>query len=435
MSHRRGWVALMLFGLTLINYIDRATLSFAIFPIAQMFHLSPVAQGYLFSSFIWSYTLCVIPMGLLVDRFGAKKVAGFGMAIWSAATLCTGFAGSFATMLATRLVMGGGEASTNPAGAQVIREWIPTGERGMLNACFNGGGYAGPALCALAAGPIIGAFGWPALFFFSGGLGFVWLILWGVFFRAPEAAQWLPEAEREHILAHRADGRSAGTAPRSGLLRLLSGGPSLGGLGLAMGCNVYALYVFLTWIPSYLRATKGLSLSGSGLYTSIMYGSALVLSFGLGVLSDRLLRHRDVTQGGRRNLIACTLALAAIVLFAPSVNSLPALIVLLSLSLTGVAATTAQLFALVNDLLPNRSDIGTAMGFVIVGGNVFGMAAPIVTGYVIAQSGGYSWAFIIAGALLVLGMLSTLCLTRQPIGRPRGYISAAVVAEPPSVPT
>ena len=430
MSYRRGWVALMLFCMTLINYIDRATLSFAIFPIQEAFHLSPVAKGYLFSSFIWSYTLCVIPMGLLVDRFGAKRVAGFGMAIWSAATLCTGLAGSFATMLATRLVMGGGEASTNPAGAQVIREWIPTGERGTLNACFNGGGYAGPALCALAAGPIIDAFGWPALFFFAGGLGFVWLAVWVVFFRAPEAVGWLPDAERQYILTHRADGRSASAAPRSGLLRLLSGGPSLGGLGLAMGCNVYSLYIFLTWIPSYLHTTKGVSLTGSGLYTSIMYGSALVLGLGLGVLSDRLLRHKDVTQGGRRNLIACTLALAAIVLFAPLVDSLPVLIVLLALSLTGVAGTTAQLFALVNDLLPNRSDIGTAMGFVIVGGNTFGMAAPIVTGYVVDVSGGYSWAFIIAGALLVLGMLSTLCLTRQPIGRPWGYTRATAVAEP-----
>ena len=430
MSYRRGWVALMLFCMTLINYIDRATLSFAIFPIQEAFHLSPVAKGYLFSSFIWSYTLCVIPMGLLVDRFGAKRVAGYGMAIWSAATVCTGLAGSFATMLATRLVMGGGEASTNPAGAQVIREWMPTGERGTLNACFNGGGYAGPALCALAAGPIIDAFGWPALFFFAGGLGFVWLAVWVVFFRAPEAAAWLPDAERQHILTHRADGRSTAAAPRSGLLRLLSGGPSLGGLGLAMGCNVYSLYIFLTWIPSYLHTTKGVSLTGSGLYTSIMYGSALVLSFALGVLSDRLLRNKDVTQGGRRNLIACTLALAAIVLFAPLVDSLPVLIVLLALSLTGVAGTTAQLFALVNDLLPNRSDIGTAMGFVIVGGNTFGMAAPIVTGYVIDVSGGYSWAFIIAGALLVLGMLSTLCLTRQPIGRPWGYSHTAVVVEP-----
>jgi ACS family glucarate transporter-like MFS transporter len=187
-----------------------------------------------------------------------------------------------------------------------------------------------------------------------------------------------------------------------------------------MGCNVYSLYVFLTWIPSYLRTTKGLSLTSSGLYTAVLYGTALVISFAVGFLSDRLLRGKDVTRGGRRYLIACTMLLAAIVLFAPLVNSIPLLVLLLSLSLAGVAATTSQLFALVNDLLPNRSDIGVAMGFVIVGGNVFGMMAPIITGYVIAAFGSYSWAFIIAGALLMLGMLTLLLLTRQPIGMPWG---------------
>jgi ACS family glucarate transporter-like MFS transporter len=420
MSYRRGWVAFMLFSMTLINYIDRATLSFAIFPISKEFNLSPVAQGYLFSSFIWSYTLCVIPMGFLVDRFGAKRTAGVGMAVWSAATVCTGFATNFVSMLATRLVMGGGESVTNPAGAQIIREWIPARERGILNACFNGGGYAGPALCALVAGPIIGAFGWPSLFYMMGGLGFVWLAAWLAMFGPPESVRWLTEGERQTILSLRTGGRAAPQGPRSGLPRLLLSGPTLGGLGLSMGCNVYCLYVFLTWVPSYLRATKGLNLNATGLYTAILYGTALVFSLAAGLLSDRLLRRKGVEGGGRRYLITCTLALAAIVLFAPAIDSLAVLIALLAVSLSGVAITTAQIFSLVNDLLPNRSDIGVAMGFVIVGGNVFGMLAPIVTGYVIALSGGYSWAFIIAGGLLGVGMLSMLCLTRQPIGTPWG---------------
>ena len=358
MPYRRGWVALLLFCLTLINYVDRATLSFAIDPISREFGLSTVAKGYLFSSFLWSYTLFLIPIGFLVDRFGAKRVAGFGIGLWSLATLCTGLASNFATLLATRFVMGGGESSTNPCGAQVIREWIPARERGVLNACFNSGAYAGPALCALVAGPIIGAFGWPALFFIAGGLGFVWLV---------------------------------------------------------------------TWLPSYLRATKGLNLTSSGFYTALPYGTAMILCIAVGSLSDRLLRRQDVAQGGRRNLIACTMVLAAIILFAPLLNSLPVLILLLSLSLTGVAATTSQIFSLVNDLLPNPRDIGVAMGFVIVGGNIFGMMAPIVTGYVIALTGSYAWAFVIAGGLLAVGALSLLGLTRQPIGTPFGTRAATPI--------
>lgn len=415
MHYRRGWIALLLFSMTLINYIDRSTLSFAIDPIAKEFGLSTVAKGYLFSSFLWTYTIFLIPMGWLVDRYGSKRVAGLGIGLWSVATAFTGMASSFPALLVSRLVMGGGEASTNPAGARVIREWIPVRERGVLNACFNSGAYAGPALCALVAGPIIGAFGWPTLFYIMGSLGIIWLIVWLIIFKRPEDARWLAEDERQIILTQRTGGRKMETAPASGLLKLLRG-PTLWGLALGIGCNVYSQYLFLTWLPSYLRATKGLNLTSSGFYTAVPYGVAVVLCIAVGLLSDRLLKRQDVAGGGRRNLIACTMALAAVILFAPLLDSLPILVCLLALSLTGVASTTSQIFSLTNDLMPNPRDIGVAMGFVIVGGNIFGMLAPIITGYVIAATGSYSWAFIIAGALLVLGAASILGLTRQPIG-------------------
>ena len=95
MPKKRFWIALMLFALAMINYIDRVTLSFAAAPIAKEFDLSPVALGYLFSSFLWTYTIFLIPMGMLVDRFGAKRVAGWGIGLWSAATAATGIAWSF----------------------------------------------------------------------------------------------------------------------------------------------------------------------------------------------------------------------------------------------------------------------------------------------------------------------------------------------------
>lgn len=419
MGYRRGWVALMLFSLTLINYIDRATLSFAIGPISTAFGLSTVAKGYLFSSFLWTYTLFLIPMGWAVDRLGAKRTAGIGIGIWSLATACTGRAASFPMLIASRLVMGGGEAATNPVGARVIREWIPARERGVLNACFNSGAYAGPAICALVAGPIIVAFGWPVLFFVAAGLGFAWLLVWLLLFTKPEQASWLSEGERQTILTERTGGRGLDTGAKSGLVSLLKG-PSLWGLALAIGCNVYSQYLFLTWLPSYLRATKGLNLTSSGFYTALPYGAAVILCIAIGRLSDRLLKRQDVAAGGRRNLIACTMAMAAVILAAPLINSLPILVCLLAVSLTGVAATTSQIFSLTNDLLPNPRDIGVAMGFVIVGGNIFGMLAPIVTGYVIAATGSYSWAFVIAGGLLVLGAGALLGLTRQPIGQRRG---------------
>ena len=417
MPKKRVWIALMLFALAMINYIDRVTLSFAAAPIAKEFDLSPVALGYLFSSFLWTYTIFLIPMGMLVDRFGAKRVASWGIGLWSAATAATGIAWSFPALLASRLFMGAGEASSNPAGARVVREWIPASERGLTNAIFNSGSYAGPALCAIVAGPIIASFGWPALFFAAGAIGFIWLLCWLTWFSPPEDATWLGEEERQKILNERGAKKVDfdASAPKTGLMGLLRQGPALWGLALTQGCNVYSQYLFLTWMPSYLQATKGLTIAKTGFYAAIPYAIAVVLCIIVGRVSDRLLKG-DVGGGKRRYMIAFAMLLAAVILFAPMVESLGVILGLIAVSLTGVASTTSLNFALLNDLLKKPQDVGVAMGFLAVGGNVFGLLAPIVTGYVVESTGNYDWAFIIAGALLVVGATSILTLARQPLG-------------------
>ncbi|MCJ2062266.1 MFS transporter, partial [Methylobacterium sp. J-088] len=118
--------------------------------------------------------------------------------------------------------------------------------------------------------------------------------------------------------------------------------------------------------------------------------------------------------------------LAATVLFAPFVDAVWLNLALIAVSLTGIASTTSLTFSLVNDLLPNPRDIGVAMAFVVVGGNVFGLMAPIVTGYVIRATGSYDGAFYVAGALLICGAASVLTLTRTPIGARRSEAEAEV---------
>lgn len=416
MNYRRGWIALFLFALAMINYIDRITLSFAIGPIGKEFALGDVAKGYLFSSFLWTYTIFLIPMGMLVDRFGSKAIAGWGIAIWSIATAATAGAWNFTSLIASRLVMGGGEASSNPAGARIVREWMPAGERGVINAIFNSGSYAGPAICALVAGAIIDSCGWRALFLVAGAIGAIWLLLWLLIFDRPENARWLGAEERTKILAERGAKTTELNADATpiGLLRLLST-KTLWGLALTQGCNVYSQYLFLTWLPSYLQTTKHLTIMKTGLYTAVPYALAVVLCIAIGRLSDRYLRGAGTATGRRRNVIASAMLVAAVILIAPAVDNIWLILGLITVSLAGIASTTSLNFALLNDLLPNPRDVGKAMGFLVVGGNTFGLCAPIVTGYVIAWTGSYDWAFLIAGILLVVGAASTLTLTRRPM--------------------
>jgi MFS family permease len=414
MTYRRGWIAALLFLLAMINYMDRIALSIAAKPIAQEFGLGAVGMGYLFSSFIWSYALFLLPMGMLIDRFGARKLASAGIFVWSAATLLTGAATSFAGLLAARLVMGAGESSTNPVGAKVIRQWFPAAERGVVTAVFNSGSYAGPALCSMLLGALVASVGWRWSFVIAGGIGFVWLSAWMLWFQAPESARWLDEAERDKILSER-QASAARPGASAGGLRELAKSPTLWGLALTQGCNVYTQYLFLTWLPSYLQATRHLSIGGTGLLSAVPYAASVVLCIAAGWCSDLYLRKSGVAAGRRRNAVAVALMVAAVVLAVPFVSDLWLLMAVFSITLTGIASTTSLNFSLLNDLMPSGRNVAQAMAFVVVGGNLFGMVAPIATGYVVASTGSYDWAFGIAGALLLAGALITLTLTRRPI--------------------
>ncbi|MCW0323471.1 MFS transporter [Pantoea dispersa] len=417
MRFKRGWIAVFLFSLTMINYMDRIALSIAATPIAKDFNLNAIELGYLFSAFIWGYALFLIPMGFLIDRYGAKKMAGIGIFVWSAATALTGVVTGFTHLIIARLVMGAGESVSNPVGAKVIRQWIPASERGMTTAVFNSGSYAGPAICSVLLGALVTMYGWRISFAIAGAIGFVWLIAWWLFFDTPQKAKWLSEEERTHILGNLST--NAGSAQHSedraqGLLALMKT-PTLWGLAITQGCNVYTQYLFLTWLPSYLQATMNLDIKHTGVFSAVPYAAAVILCIFVGRLSDKYLMKGGVGTGRRRNAVALSMLVGATILFVPFTSNPTVILIVLSVALTGVASTTSLNFALLNDMLPTSKDVAKAMAFVVVGGNIFGMIAPIATGYVVQASGSYNWAFGIAGLLLLTGISVVMTMTRRPM--------------------
>jgi len=415
-SWRRGWISLFLFTLAMINYVDRVALSVASKPIADEFGLSPVVMGYLFSSFLWTYLLCLMPMGILVDKFGSKIVNAAGITVWSAATMLTGLAPSYVALIGTRLAMGVGEATTFPAGGRVVREWIPAGERGLTNAIFMAGTQAGPAFGALIVAWIVSEIGWRGSFIAVGAIGFVWLAAWVIWYDIPERVRWLGKEEREKIVRERGAATDA-LEKRSSTRRVLDllRSRTMVGLALAEGCAVYTQYLFLTWLPSYLQTTRHLTILKTGMFTALPYAGAALLGIALGRVSDRILTHDAVGQGRRRSMGVLMMLSSSVILLTPFVEQIWLMMVLFTLSLTGMATAISLNFSLVNDLLRNPEDSGKAMSILVVGGNSFGIIAPIVTGYVIQATGSYNWAFGIAGLLLVAGATILLTMTRSPI--------------------
>jgi MFS family permease len=426
MAWRRGWISLFLFTLAMINYVDRVALSVASKPISEEFGLSPATMGYLFSSFLWTYLLCLIPMGILVDKLGTKTVNAAGITLWSAATMATGVSWNFISLIGTRLAMGIGEATTFPAGGRMVREWIPASERGLTNAVFMAGTQAGPAVGALLVAWVISHIGWRGSFLVVGAVGFIWLLAWLIWFGPPEKVRWLAAAERDTILRER-DADSDALQTRTSGTRVLDllRTRTMWGLALAEGCAVYTQYLFLTWLPSYLQSTRGLTIVKTGLFTAVPYFGAAVLGILLGRISDRLLTPDAVGKGRRRVMGIFMMLSSSVILFAPFVSDIWLLLSLFTISLTGMATAISLNFSLVNDLLRNPEDSGKAMSILIVGGNTFGVAAPIITGHVIQATGSYNWAFAIAGMLLVTGATILLTMTRSPIEIPKPAALAA----------
>lgn len=413
-----------LFVMMLISYIDRQNLSVAVGSIGKAYHLSPVAIGYLLSANLWSYLIVLVPLGAATDRWGVRWVTAGSLLVWSLGGIGTGLAAGFGALIGSRLVLGAGEAASYPVGGSAIRQWAPRSERGMAAAWLNSGAYAGPAIGAVAVGWIVTAFGWRASFVITGALGVVAAFLWFWWYRTPENTGGLSGAERELILRERdADQDTQAKEPFRAVMGVLLRSRSMWGLALAQGCAGYTLYLFLTWLPTYLATARGLSVLKSGMFTAVPYAAAVVLGLLLGRVSDAVLRRGDLAGGGRRRLIAACQLCSAVILVTPFVSRTWILLVLFSISLTCVSTAMGMNIALTNDLLATASRAGVAVSVLIFGGNLFGLLAPIVTGYAVSATGSFSAAFAIAGILLLVGTTVTLTLTRRPIDAPVGPAS------------
>lgn len=416
-ARRRWWIYLLLFVLVMINYMDRTALSVAVGPIQKELNLSSTQVGLMLSAFLWSYLLFLIPSGILTDRFGPRVVNAVSIVVWSLATMLVGIVRGFGGLIGARLLMGVGESSTYPAAGRVLREWAPASERGRAASIYNSGAYAGPALGAILAAALITSFGWQTMFVIMGALGFIWLGAWLIWFRDPSKATWLSEPERAMILEERkVPGEQAqASKPKGGVLSLLRY-RSMWGVALVQSAAVYTQYLFLTWLPGYLEQVHHLSIMKSGLFTAVPYVVAVLAGIGLGIVFDRRLKRHPQSTARRRYIVAACLLASSVVLLTPFFSDVTVILILISISMTCISTTVSMNLALLGDLLRSRHLAGRANSIAMIGGNTFGAAAPIVTGYIVDTTHSYNSAFVVAGIFLLAGVVVALTLPRHPIG-------------------
>ncbi|MFK4701173.1 MFS family permease [Bradyrhizobium diazoefficiens] len=282
-SRVRLFIVTMLFLVTTVNYADRATLSIAGPALSKELHLDPVAMGWIFSAFGWSYVIAQVPGGWLLDRYGSRLVYAFSIIVWSLFTLMQGWVGflsagaAIVVLFALRLLVGVAEAPSFPANARIVAAWFPGNERGTASAFFNSGQYFATVIFAPLMGWIAHDYGWRYVFFVMGALGVIMGLVWIKTIYGPKEHPGINEAEFDYIKEGGAlvdlDAPKEERAPQSGsgwdhIRQLLSNRMMLG-VYLGQYCINTLTYFFLTWFPVYLVKERGLSILQAGFVATL----------------------------------------------------------------------------------------------------------------------------------------------------------------------
>ncbi|HEV2493873.1 MAG TPA: MFS transporter [Terriglobia bacterium] len=399
-TNARRWAVVgLLFTASLINYLDRATISMALPLIGYDLHLGPETKGILLSAFFWSYATMQIPIGWCADRFNLRWLYAAAFAVWSLAQGLTGIAGSLAMLIAFRVVLGVGESIYLPGGTKIVTLLFRSEERGLPCGLFDFGTRTGLVLEGLLIPWLLVHYGWRSTFAFVGFTALLWLI------------PWLLVSPRRLASAP----GQAGAAPSSTLgyaqvsltarpQRQWSINRNLLGICLGFFCFDYYWYVLVTWLPDYLVNVRHLTVLRAGIYTALPF-----FVFGIsepigGWIADRLIKAGWNETRTRKGIV--TLAFATGICLLPAMrvaSAKTAVILIIGASLVGLA--TGNLIVILQCCAP-VDRVGIWTGAENFAGNIAGILAPLATGFLISRTGSYTPGFALGPMLLLAGLLS-----------------------------
>ncbi|UVW28581.1 MFS transporter [Massilia sp. H6] len=400
---RRQNLALVLLVVTgVINYLDRATLAVANEYIRADLDLSLGQMGLLLSAFSWSYALCQLPVGALVDKIGPRWLLGIGLVVWSLAQAAGGLVSTFGWFVIARIVLGIGEAPQFPAAARVVSNWFPIRARGTPTGIYNSASPLGVALAPLLLSPLIVATSWHWAFFVTGAMGLVAAVIWVALYRDP-AREQMSEAELAYLDA----GQTSEPVPETTFAswRALFRHRATWGMLFGFSGSVYLNWVYLTWLPGYLRTERNMDIAYAGIAASIPFACGFAGALVAGWASDQVAR-RSVSPlaGRRRAVVASMLGMVAFTIPAALVESNTVAIACISIVIFLANAASACSWSLVTVVAP-RSRIGSLGAIQNFGGFIGGALAPILTGF-IAQTWSFVPALLTGAGIAFLGAMA-----------------------------
>jgi sugar phosphate permease len=404
-SRGRWYILLLISVMYLITYLDRVNISTAAPEISKEFGFDKVTMGVIFSAFVWAYALFQVPGGWLSDRFGARGVLTAVVTYWSIMTAATAWAFSSTSFIALRFLFGIGEAGAFPGATRAMQLWYPQPERGLVQGVTHSASRLGAAIAPPLVVLIMSYLGWRPVFYICGAVGLLWALWWGLSYRnLPEEHGLVNRAELETIRGVGPDGKinpppmeKQTNVPWMTLIR----SPNMWAIMCAYFTYVYCLWIFLSWLPSYLIEFRHFTLLKVGLFASLPLFAGVVGDTVGGVATDWLLKRTGSAKIGRR-AVAITGLLGCAVFIVPAALTEDAYVAVycLTASLFFLEFTIGPSWAVPMDTGGKYS--GTVSGMMNMAGNFGGAISPIVFGALV-QVGSWQAPFIVAACLLVAG--------------------------------
>ncbi|MDX3225914.1 MFS transporter [Streptomyces sp. ME19-01-6] len=404
-------VALLVIG-GVVNYLDRATLSVANTTISHEFGLNSTEMGLLLAAFAWPYAIANLPAGYLVDRFGPKRMYAWAAGLWSLMGMVTAAANSFGLLYAARVALGVTESPFFTASLKVNETWFAKDERALPISIVNTGSQIANAIAPPLLTVLMLNFGWRGMFLAVGALGILVMLVWLRIYRDPTLRE-MALIKGEQAAAEAREARAGKGEEKASWGQLFRQRNTffmiLGAFGI-----FYTVWVYLTWLPSYLQTSRGFSLAETGWLSSLPYlcGIAGVL-FG-GLLSGHLMRRGHSAVTSRKvPIVGGAVLAAAAVLPVAYVESTPFAIALLSLGYFAAQVPMGCLWTLASDVAePHQvASLGAIQNF---GGFLGAALAPIVTGAILdATDNNYTLVFFVGGVLLLVGAISYLFFVKD----------------------
>lgn len=398
----RWRILLLLLAVTIVNFVDRQSLSIVAPILREKLALSNTDYGIIVSSFMFGMMLGEFPMGWLMDRRGVRFGLSFAVAWWSLANALHAFGQSMLHFSLLRFWLGTGECGNYSGGVKTVAQWFPVRERAFAVGVFNAGSMIGSVLAPPLIVWITLKFGWHAAFLIPSSLGFLWVGFWLKWFHAPAQHPRLSEAERRCIV----EGSEQDSAPPSNaqLLRVRQSWAVM--LCRAFVGPVVQFYWF--WMPEYFYRVRGFSLKLIGMFTWVPYLFGDFGSLGGGLAAGYLL-HKGMSVNSTRRatmFLGAALCLSSLaVALAPGAGGAIALI---STVMFGHTFLSANMFAVISDFFPKNA-VGRVTALSGIAGGTSGMLFPLLSGYLVDRVS-YLPVFAIAAFMPLAGVLALYAL-------------------------